>query len=126
MKHPWKRACFKKRRTSGVCRWLTGWSHMVRWRSIEKGPKLMATRRAVHGDGTIYQRASDQRWVGSFLVEGRRKYVYGKTQREAREKLRKAQADQEQGQLVKMAPQTLRHYLEQWLERKSLTLKLVT
>jgi hypothetical protein len=41
----------------------------------------MATRRAVHGDGTIYQRASDQRWVGSFLVEGKRKYVYGKHKR---------------------------------------------
>src|SRR6266700_699129 len=86
----------------------------------------MATRRAVHGDGTIYQRTSDQRWVGSFLVEGRRKYVYGKTQREAREKLRKAQADQEQGRLVRVAPQTLKQYLEQWLERRSVNLKKIT
>jgi len=86
----------------------------------------MATRRAVHGDGTIYQRASDHRWVGSFLIDGNRKYVYGKTQREAREKLRQTQADQQQGRLVKVAPQTLKQYLEQWLERRSVNLKKIT
>lgn len=80
-------------------------------------------RRAASGDGSIYQRESDKRWVGSFQVGRKRKYVYGKTQKEAREKLRKAQQDHEQGKLVKASPQSLKVYLETWLQVEYMTLK---
>src|SRR5438270_3459956 len=76
-------------------------------------------KRRGKGEGSIYQRKGDKRWVGSFRTEdGSRKYVYGDTYAEALEKLRKAQREHQQGMLV-TGPQTtitLRNYLEDWLE----------
>src|SRR5579859_5601037 len=82
--------------------------------------------RAAAGDGSIYQRKSgDGRWVGSFLTRGgKRKYVYGKTQKEAKEKLRRAQQDDEQGRLVKATPQTVGAYLQEWVEIRRRTSNL--
>src|SRR5690242_3014196 len=73
--------------------------------------------RAASGDGSIYQRKSgDGRWVGSFQVEDgkRRKYVYGKTQKEAKDKLRAAQREYEEGRMVASLPQTVGMYLAEW------------
>src|SRR5579859_1579102 len=73
--------------------------------------------RAASGDGSIYQRKSgDGRWVGSFQLEdGKRKSVYGKTQKEAKDKLRAAQREYEEGRLVASLPQTVGTYLTEWL-----------
>jgi integrase len=76
-------------------------------------------RRRGKGEGSIYQRKGDKRWVGSFRTEdGSRKYVYGETYAITLEKLRKAQREHQQGMVV-TGPQTtitLRNYLEDWLE----------
>src|SRR5579859_4480292 len=67
-------------------------------------------------DGSVYQRQSDKRWVGSFQIgEGKRKDVYGKTKKEAKDKLKKAMQEYADGRLVAAAPETLATYLPSWL-----------
>jgi hypothetical protein len=71
----------------------------------------------------VYQR-KDGRYVGSFRLEnGKRKYVYGVTRTEAREKLRVAINAYKQGTLVAGSNQTLKQFLEQWLQAKRMELK---
>src|SRR2546423_12219666 len=75
----------------------------------------MAKQRG-HGEGSIYQR-SDGRWAASLTLEGRkRKTFYGKTRKEVQEKLRIALHEQKQGTLATGQQQTLKQYLEHWLE----------
>lgn len=68
----------------------------------------MARRRS-HGDGSLYKRA-DGRWVGAIDLgvapngKRQRKVVYGKTQREAKEKLRAVQRDKDMGTPVSLRP----------------------
>ncbi|HLZ64351.1 MAG TPA: tyrosine-type recombinase/integrase [Ktedonosporobacter sp.] len=77
-------------------------------------------------EGSVYQRKSgDKRWVGSFPVEnGKRKYVYAKTKKEAKDKLKKAMQDYEQGRLVAATPVTVAAYLPEWLRVYSVTANL--
>ena len=76
------------------------------------------TKRRGRGEGSIYLR-SDGRYAASMRIEGtgrRRKYFYGKTRAEVREKLLKAQLDQKQGKLATGPNQTVQQFLEHWLE----------
>lgn len=69
-----------------------------------------------HGEGSIYQR-KDGRWVGELSLEDQsRKQFYGKTKKEVQEKLRQAINDQKQGTLATGPQQTVKQYLEHWLE----------
>lgn len=73
-------------------------------------------KRRAHGEGTVTQR-KDGRWQGAFYTEdGKRHFVYGDTQQEALEKLRKAQREASQGVLATGPKVKLGAYLEQWLE----------
>src|SRR5213082_1351982 len=75
----------------------------------------MAKQRG-HGEGSIYQR-KDGRWVASMTLENRkRKYFYGETRKEVQEKLKVALHEQQQGTLATGAKQTVKQFLEQWLE----------
>src|SRR6266568_8400878 len=68
------------------------------------------------GEGSIYQR-KDGRWSASFYLEnGKRRTIYGKTRKEAYEKLQKALLEQKQGLLATGPKQTVKQYLEYWLE----------
>ncbi len=70
-----------------------------------------------NGEGSLYQRESDGRWVGAVVVEGRRRTVYGSTQREAREKLRSMVRSIEDGLPVTPGRGvTVAAYLTQWSE----------
>ena len=70
-----------------------------------------------HGEGSIYQR-KDGRWVASITLEHRkRKYFYGDTRREVQEKLKVALHEQQQGMLATGSQQSLKVYLENWLEQ---------
>lgn len=74
------------------------------------------TKQRGHGEGSIYQR-KDGRWVASITLEGRkRKTFYGKTRKEVQEKLKTALHEQKQGTLATGPQQTMRQYLEHWLE----------
>src|SRR5213592_262960 len=71
-----------------------------------------------HGEGSIYQR-KDGRWVASITLEGlgrKRKMFYRKTRKEVQEKLRVALNEQKQGTLATGPQQTVKQYLEHWLE----------
>lgn len=69
-----------------------------------------------NGEGTIYHR-KDGRWAAVISLDGRkRKTLYGKTRKEVQEKLRVAQNEQKQGVLVVGSQQTVKQYLEHWLE----------
>lgn len=70
------------------------------------------------GEGSIYQR-KDGRFVASLPIDGPgrpRKYFYGKTRAEVREKLKQAQLEQRQGTLATGPRQTVQQFLEHWLE----------
>ena len=73
-------------------------------------------KRRGHGEGTIYHR-QDGRWAASITLEnGKRKTLYGKTRKEVQEKLKIALREQQQGMLVTTPQQTVKQFLEDWLE----------
>ena len=81
----------------------------------------MATGRRGKGEGSIYRRRDGQ-WVASVdlgPLDGRRrrKSVYGKTQKEVRDKLRALQRTVDAGSLPAPANLTVARYLEDWLVR---------
>lgn len=91
--------------------------------SQDRPVKKQQPRRRGQGEGSIYQR-KDGRYVGSFRQENdKRKYVYGETKGEAREKLRVMLHEYKQGTLVAGSNQTLKQFLEQWLQAKRMELK---
>ncbi len=68
------------------------------------------------GEGTVYQR-KDGRWVCEITLEDHtRKQYYFKTEKEAVEKRRTALNELAQGTLATGPQQTVKHYLEYWLE----------
>lgn len=70
-----------------------------------------------NGEGSIYRRKSDGRWVGSLsLPDGTRKVFYGKKQSEVIAKLDEAANDLRRGMLTVGENVTLQEYLENWLE----------
>ncbi len=78
----------------------------------------MASRRG-HGEGSIYQR-KDGRWVGEVLLgwedgRRRRKFVYGRTRREAANKLREVQRRVAAGLPVSSDRLTVAGWLTMWL-----------
>src|SRR5207248_3579265 len=77
---------------------------------------MTRSRRRARGEGSVFQR-KDGRWVVQIeLGDGKRKQYYVKTQKEGIETLRKAQRELEQGTLVTGPQQTVKQYLEYWLE----------
>lgn len=74
-------------------------------------------RRRGHGEGGLTLRA-DGKFQGSFTgSDGRRHYVYGRTRKEAADKLRAALRAKEEGLYVTGTGQTVGHFLTRWLER---------
>ncbi len=69
-----------------------------------------------NGEGTLFKR-KDGLWQASFVPEhGKRLYFYGKTQKEALEKLRKAQQEDQKGLLATGPKLRLGEYLVHWVE----------
>lgn len=81
----------------------------------------MRTKRQAHGNGSIYKRASDGRWVGAVNlgdVGGKRirRVVYGDTQAEVVDKITRIREEHRQGLPVASDAQTVADYLAAWLE----------
>src|SRR6185369_11827098 len=77
--------------------------------------------RRAHGEGGLYQRASDNRWVGVVdlgWIDGkrRRRTVYGRTQKEAREKMAKLREAAGNGQDLTVKAQTVAQWMAYWLD----------
>lgn len=79
-------------------------------------------KRGMKGAGSVYQRKSDGRWTGSFIVEetGKRKSVYApsdnNTQKAAYDLLQHAMKEHKDGIDTQGRSQKLGAYLEWWLE----------
>lgn len=74
----------------------------------------MARRK--YGDGSVFLR-KDGRWVAQMKLEGsKNKQTYHKSEKEAEASLKKMQRELEQGLLAIGPQQTLKTYLEDWLE----------
>jgi integrase len=70
-----------------------------------------------HGEGSVYKR-SDGRHSGFITLEnGKRKYFYGKTEKEVLKKIRQAIYEREQGTLATGSQQSVKQFLEYWLEK---------
>jgi integrase len=87
--------------------------------------RIAMTRRG-NGDGSVYRRQSDGKWVAYLRVNGKKKYIYDDTQTGVTKKLRAAQRDLEQGELATGPNQTVKQYLEYWLEVRRSTVKAST
>jgi integrase len=74
----------------------------------------MASKRRGKGEGSIYRR-KDGRWVGQYEVNGKRKYVSGKTRAEVSKKLTKAIAERDAGLAFDAEGLTVGEYLTRWL-----------
>lgn len=73
-------------------------------------------RKAGNGEGNI-RRHWDGRWEARLtLPDGRRKSIMGKTRAEVASKLAEARSDRDKGRLVVPERQTVRQYLETWIE----------
>ncbi len=76
----------------------------------------MAKRRA-NGEGSIYQRKSDLRWVASISVGGmKRKHIIGHSHAEVAAKKAALLADRDKGIPIPTSTQTLTQYFEFWLK----------
>lgn len=74
----------------------------------------MAKRRAIRGAGSVYLR-KDGRYAAEIKLDGKTRTFYGKTQKEAHDKLQQAIYEQKQGTLVTGPQQTIAQYFEYWL-----------
>jgi integrase len=84
------------------------------------------TKRRGHGEGSVYLR-TDGRWAAYISLEmGKRKYFYGKTQKEVVEKLQKGQREKHRGELILTPDQPLEKYLTSWLLWYKPTVRLGT
>ncbi len=71
--------------------------------------------RRVKGEGSIYQRA-DGRIVGQYRVDGKLKYIYGKSKKEVKEKLDKVLEKIENNIDFESEKMSLHTWLVKWLE----------
>lgn len=68
------------------------------------------------GEGSLFQR-KDGRWTAQLTLEdGTQKVAYRKTRAEAHKALQQMLRDQEQGILATGPQQTMKHFMEYWLE----------
>ncbi len=78
------------------------------------------TKRRTKGEGTIYRRKSDGRWVGMYTVNTldgvKRRAVYGKSKKEVRLRLTEAIADRDKGLAFDSGNLSVGEYLGRWLE----------
>ncbi len=75
----------------------------------------MAQKRRSNGEGSIIQLKSGT-WAGQYTYQGKRKAVYGKTQQEARQKLKEVLSFIEQGLDLDSREQSLGDWLDYWLK----------
>lgn len=89
-----------------------------------------ANRKRGYGNGSVYFRESDQRWVGKYKIgtkpDGKPdvKVVYGKTEAECHKKLKKVIEDANKTEYVFVKRDTVKEFLTLWLNSvKRLELK---
>lgn len=80
-------------------------------------------RRREKGEGGLYQRA-DGRWVAAVSIgRGKRRVLYGRTEAEAKKKLKEAQRSHLRGEPLARSRQTTSAYLRLWLDGREGTVR---
>lgn len=75
------------------------------------------TKRRGKGEGSIFYREDRKRWIAEIKLDGGKFMTRSaQTQKEASEKLKKMQRELEQGLFVPRSQQTVKQFLEHWLE----------
>lgn len=74
----------------------------------------MTTARNANGQGSVYRRDSDGKWVATFYVDGRRRLVYGRTQGEATRKRRALLERVETGRPLTDSRMSFADYVATW------------
>jgi len=69
----------------------------------------------IRGAGSIYLR-KDGRYAAEIKLDGKTRTFYGRTKKEAYEKMQQALYEQKQGTLITGPQQTVKQYFEYWLE----------
>jgi integrase len=77
------------------------------------------------GEGSITQR-KDGRWFARLQISGHRYSVYGRTRKEAADKLQALQQQHVHGTLAEPSRMTVADHLQQWLDQARLTCKPTT
>lgn len=81
-----------------------------------------AKRNRGYGNGSVYFRASDQRWVGKYKVgikaDGKpaMKVVYGKTEAECHKKLKAVIEESMKNDYIEVQKSTVKDYMQSWLD----------
>jgi integrase len=95
----------------------------VDWRqewAAESGDSRKRKPRRANGEGSIYQRAADDRWFGSIelsSINGKRRYktVSSKRRDVVVKRLRQLRIDRDSGKLAMVPSTTLENYLTHWI-----------
>ena len=80
-----------------------------------------AKRNRGYGNGSVYFRESDQRWVGKYKIgikdDGRpaMKVVYGKSEAECHKKLKEIIEEANKTEYVQVQKSTVEDYMNNWL-----------
>ncbi len=69
-----------------------------------------------NGEGSIYQRASDKLWIGTYYVDSKVKTVSAKKYEDCLNKLREKQQQVSSGQYVEPDKMTLENWMLKWFE----------
>ena len=77
-----------------------------------------------NGEGSIYFSERLNRWVAQYSANGKRKSVYGKTRKEVKDKLLKAQSDIFNNTYVDKTKITLEQILKNYIDYKYTTNKI--
>ena len=79
---------------------------------------MARSRRASYGEGSVYQRESDEKWVAVVLDEGERRTLYGATRNEVLAKREALRAALHYGEPAPDLRLTVGEHLTAWLESK--------
>jgi len=81
---------------------------------------MTRTRQRANGDGDVFAKNKAGKTIGYrgayYGLDGKRRYVSGKTKSEAREALKKAKADRDGGVVFDTGGLSIGQFLERWLE----------
>ena len=77
----------------------------------------MARKKRTSGEGTAIEKRKDGRWWARVTVNGERICVYGKSEKECKEKRDAILEEARKGTYIKPTKELLGEWLDEWLEK---------
>ena len=78
--------------------------------------KTNTAKKRANGQGSLYYISAKKLWVGQYIVEGKRKTIYGKTKTEVQQRLIKAQGAVLSEQYFDPTKLTVKQWLDTWFK----------